>query len=259
MCRSLPKSCLLKSCLLSLVLAALLAIPAIAETRSFRLGAPGELGDTGLLTFLLPRFSLKTGIRIELVETGEPSDAFLSDREGETPVFTGLGRTWFLEVPASSNGSASRFRDWLTGEVGRKTIEAFKPDGTAPFTAAAAGAETDTPVLITGDAAMGEQLAVRNCGRCHMVNEATRMTSIGSTPSFAVLRGLKNWQVRFESFFARNPHPAFTIIDGVTEPFDETRPPPIVPLELTLGELDAILAFVSRIEPADLGAPIQYQ
>ena len=92
-----------------------------------------------------------------------------------------------------------------------------------------------------------------------MVNEATRMTSIGSTPSFAVLRGLANWQERFESFFSRNPHPSFTVLDGVSEPFDETRPPPIVPLELSLAELDAILAFVSRIPPADLGAPIQYQ
>jgi hypothetical protein len=32
-----------------------------------------------------------------------------------------------------------------------------------------------------------------------------------------------------------------------------------VPVEMTLEDLEAILAFVSRIPPADLGAPIQYQ
>jgi hypothetical protein len=73
------------------------------------------------------------------------------------------------------------------------------------------------------------------------------------------MRGFSNWRARFAGFFAINPHPSFTIIEDVTEPFDQTRPPPIVPLEMTLDDLDAILAFVSRIAPADLGAPLQYQ
>ncbi len=39
-------------------------------------------------------------------------------------------------------------------------------------------------------------------------------------------------------------------------PFDESRPSPIVPLRITLDDLDAILAYVATIEPAQLsGAP----
>ncbi|WP_428671596.1 hypothetical protein [Roseibium sp.] len=250
---------LLKSCLLSLLLGTMIAISAKAETRSFRLGAPEALAQTGFLKYLLPRFSLKTGIRIELVPEGEAAEAVIAVEAPGIPVFSGLGKDWVLAVVEPRDPHAASFEDWLAGDVGRKTIEAFKPGGTAIFAAAAARSETVRPLLVDGDAAAGERLSVRHCGRCHMVNEATRMTSIGSTPSFAVLRGLSNWHERFESFFARNPHPAFTIIDGVTEPFDSNRPPPIVPLEISLGELDAILAFVSRIPPADLGAPIQYQ
>jgi hypothetical protein len=73
------------------------------------------------------------------------------------------------------------------------------------------------------------------------------------------MRSFTDWRARFEAFFALNPHPSFTQVDGVTEPFDISRPSPIAPVEITLDELDAILAFVSRIPPADLGAPIQYQ
>jgi len=230
-----------------------------AQSRSFRLGAPDALAETGFLKYLLPRFSLKTGIRIELVGEGEAAEVVLSATRDGTAVFSGLGRTWTLKVEDAGNDHAMRFRNWLTGDIGRRTIDSFEADGEQLFTASIAEEKDTGPVVLSGNAAEGEKLAVLHCGRCHSVNEATRLTTIGSTPSFAVMRGFSDWQVRFEAFFVLNPHPSFTIIDGVTEPFDITRPPPIVPLQLTLDELEAILAFVSRIEPADLGAPIQYQ
>ena len=92
-----------------------------------------------------------------------------------------------------------------------------------------------------------------------MVNEKTRMTTIGSTPSFALMRSFPDWDSRFEGFYALNPHPSFTIVAEVTGPFDETRPPPIAPLELSLEDIEAILAFVRTIEPADLGSPLKVQ
>jgi len=244
--------------LLGLALVTLASATVSAQSRGFRLSAPEALVASGFLKHLLPRFSLKTQVRIELVSAGE-ADARLSSEGKGTPVFEGLDATWVLVVLTPDNEHVDRFRDWITSEVGHRTIGAYKPDGKARFTAAATRQDEDEQVVLSGNVAEGEQLAVRHCGRCHMVNEATRLTTIGSSPSFAVMRSFADWQARFEAFFALNPHPSFTLIDGVTEPFDASRPSPIVPLEMTLDELDAILAFVSRIPPADLGAPIQYQ
>lgn len=230
-----------------------------ANSKKIRLAVPDELVSSGFLKHLLPRFSLKTGIRFELLAEGAAADAALSQEQGGTAVFSGLGKDWFLIASAADNANLVRFEDWITGEVGRKTIDSFKSDGKSPFTAAVARAGEQETVVLSGDAVRGEKLAVVHCGRCHMVNEATRLTTIGSSPSFAVMRSFADWKARFEAFFALNPHPSFTQIDGVTEPFDPARPSPIAPLEITLTELDAILAFVSRIPAADLGAPIQYQ
>ncbi|EAV42417.1 hypothetical protein SIAM614_22587 [Stappia aggregata IAM 12614] len=233
--------------------------PGIAQSRSFRLGVPDVIAETGFLQYLLPRFSLKTGIRIEIVGDTAPSELRLSEGASGRAVFSGLGKTWVLTTPDEPNEHAVRFRDWLTGDIGRRTVDAFEANGKQVFTAALKQDDDSGPVLLSGDAIRGEQLAVLHCGRCHMVNEATRLSTIGSSPSFAVMRSFTDWQMRFEAFFALNPHPAFTVIEGVTEPFDISRPSPIVPVEMTLEDLDAILAFVSRIPPADLGAPIQYQ
>lgn len=233
--------------------------PGNAQSRSFRLSVPDAIAETGFLKYLLPRFSLKTGIRIEIVGEAEASELRLSDGGAGVAVFSGLGKTWSLTTHEETNEHADRFRDWLTGDVGRRTVDAFEENGKQVFTAALEQVEDNGPVVLSGDAVRGEKLAVLHCGRCHMVNEATRLSTIGSSPSFAVMRSFSDWQMRFEAFFALNPHPAFTVIDGVTEPFDITRPSPIVPVEMTLEELEAILAFVSRIPPADLGAPIQYQ
>ncbi|MEO9776676.1 hypothetical protein [Roseibium sp.] len=250
-------------CLLSLVpgliAGAFGLVPAGAAGKSFRLSAPQTLVASGFMKHLLPRFSLKTQVRIELVGEDAAADArFVAGGTGRA-VFSGLDQIWTFEILDADNAHLARFEDWITGKVGRNTISAYRPGGKALFSAAAARQQAPEAVVLSGDAIEGEKLSVLHCGRCHMVNEATRMSTIGSSPSFAVMRAFSDWQYRFEAFFALNPHPSFTMIDGVTEPFDITRPPPMVPLELTLEELEAILAYVSRIPPADLGAPIQYQ
>lgn len=230
-----------------------------ADAKSFRLSAPDDLVASGFLKHLLPRFSLKTGIRIEIVPEVSAAEAGFSASSDGTPAFSGLGKDWYLAVPDAENEQVARFEAWLTGDVGKKTIDAFKPEGAQLFTAAVAKPKEAVSDAISGDVVSGEKLAVVHCGRCHMVNEATRLTTIGSTPSFAVMRSFSDWRVRFEAFFALNPHPSFTQVAGVTEPFDISQPSPITPVEITVSELDAILAFVSRIPPADLGAPIQFQ
>ena len=251
----------------------------------FTLAAPDELATSGLLKFILPRFSFKANIGIDTVTGHVPLGVDASPA---------LSEVWLIELPvdgidldyspdvvlehAFSRGDDAssvryatvmrrdgaieqvrKFVDWLHSEVGHRTIAAFRDDGVQVYFPAAQVSVEVAQVELPGNAAEGERLSLQHCGRCHVVNESNRMAGLGSTPSFRALRANDKWQERFESFFARNPHPSFTQIEGITEPFHVSRPPPIVPLELTLQDVEAILAYVSRIEPADLGAPVMTQ
>ncbi len=246
------------------VRAALIAIAFVAPAAApaaegFRLSAPAELSETGFLKYVLPRFSLKTGIRIETVDAGEAAEAALSNGAEGRAVFAGPGGTWRIVLNDTGHAGAARFADWLGSDVGQRTITGFKIDDQALFTTPQADAAEVTVAAFEGDAKSGMDLSHRHCGRCHVVSDGNRMNSIGSTPSFFVLRTFSDWDRRFRAFFVLNPHPAFTQVAGVTEPFPISRPPPIIPVEITVDELDDILAYVAKIAPADLGAPIEHQ
>ncbi|MEO0760718.1 MAG: hypothetical protein AAFZ09_02745 [Pseudomonadota bacterium] len=104
----------------------------------------------------------------------------------------------------------------------------------------------------------GEKLATFACGRCHVVSERNRMGGIGSTPSFAAMRTIEDWERRFRTFYALRPHGAFTQVEGVTPPFDPLRPPAIHPVEVTEADIEAIVDFARSIPPKDLGAPLPF-
>lgn len=226
-----------------------------AQDAPLKLAVPEALETSGFVKFIVPRFSLKTSIRIERVAQAE--DAQMRFGTEGTVVFVGLGEEWgFI-----SNGDprADRFLKWLKSDVGKRTIESFtSPDGET-FASEVKAAEIEEETTYDGNAKRGEELSLSLCGRCHVVNEKNRMNGVGSTPSFAVLRGLSNWDTRIATFHELNPHPSFTQIEDVTDPFDPTLPSPIAPLQMTLDDLDAILAYVAGLQAADLGAPIQSQ
>ena len=231
-------------------------VPALPQQSGFGLEVPQSLESTGFLRFIVPRFSLKTGIKIE-IQAADPEAVFST--ESGTPIMEGLGQNYYLQVfrtESTRSKSAQRFADWLGSDVGGRTIEQFTIDGVSVFTAIDSGPEVETATVFTGDAVRGEAYSYTNCGRCHVIGEANRMKGIGSTPSFALLRALPDWEERFITFFVRIPHPAITQLEGVSEPFDPARPPTIAPLMLTVDDLDDILSFVSTVEPADLGAPL---
>lgn len=241
----------------------LAAAGAEAEERRIAIAASPELIESGLMKHMLPRFSLKTGIRTTPVplETGAMADVLLGPavdggrpvfRAGDTVYLAGLGEGGRTEL-------ATRFLDWLASEIGQRTVASFAPDGKALYEAAAGARVEAKGPAVTGDAMAGERLSLVHCGRCHVVGPKNRMAGIGSTPSFAMLRTLGDWERRFRAFFTLNPHPAFTQVPGVTPPFDEARPPPIAPLEIALDDLDAILAYVASIAPADLAEPLKYE
>ncbi|WP_297767342.1 hypothetical protein [uncultured Roseovarius sp.] len=228
-----------------------------ADDKRFRLSAPAVLVDSGLLDYLLPRFSLKTGVRIEVVGVADEADVTLG-RETGRAVFKGEGAVWRM-ARAGDHPGAARFAEWLTSEIGQRTVTSYEVAGRAPFTLPEVAEEAEAVPDFDGDASEGKRVSLTQCGRCHVVAPENRMNAMGSTPSFAVLRTMPDWAARFQSFYALRPHAAFTQVEDVTAPFPINRPSPIVPVEVTLDEVEAILAYVAEMAPADLGAPIQFQ
>ena len=221
--------------------------------KTFRLSIPDSLTETGFPQYLLPRFSLKTGTRIERVGPEDAADASFGDTG--RAAFADANQVWSMEV--GDDPDAKAFAEWLFSAVGRNTIDSFTVDGDTPFSSTVKEERQVVELSFDGDVSKGADLSLALCGRCHVVSEANRMKAIGSTPSFKVLRALPDWGDRFQAFYALNPHPAFTQIADVTPPFDISRPSPIAPVEMTLDDLDHILAFVAAETPADLGAPIE--
>jgi hypothetical protein len=235
-----------------------LPVSALADDRLVRVAVPEVLLDSGLMKHILPRFSLKTQIKVHPVEAGDTSAEMSFGTQGR-PVFEGAGQVWNIAVAAPDHPGTKRFVDWLFSDVGRNTVTSFAPHGTVLFTLPAAGVAEVQVLEYDGDRALGLQVSQAKCGRCHAVSEAGRKKSIGSTPSFFVLRGFADWDERFSAFYTLKPHPSFTQVEDVTEPFPPNRPPPIFPIQVTLDELEDILAYVAILEPADLGAPLQHQ
>lgn len=232
--------------------------PLSAQGKSFELAIPKALVDTGLPRYLLPRFALKHGTRVTPVAPGQSRAAEITTRRrrGAQPVFSGGGITYYLRHD-SDNPHAARFAVWLNSDIGKRTLSSFP--GEVKFSGDIKVEEVEVKVTLTGSAVNGKSQSLTKCGRCHVVAQANRMAGIGSTPSFFVLRTLADWTRRFETFYVRKPHPSFTQIPDVTEPFSAQRPTPIHPLTLSLEQLDDILAYVGQLAPADLGAPIQHQ
>ncbi|WP_298837056.1 hypothetical protein [uncultured Roseobacter sp.] len=230
-------------------------LPGVSGAEELRLAVPEALKASGLAQFIVPRFSLKTSVRITRVDEGAAAEMQFTD--GGTAVFQGAGQRWGLEH--NGDPRAVRFLDWLRSDVGKRTIESFTAEDGTTYSAELTVVKAELDVSFDGDSNKGEALSLTLCGRCHVINESNRMNGMGSTPSFRVLRSFSDWDRRFANFHLLNPHPSFTQIDGVTDPFDPSLPSPIVPVELTVDDLEAILAYVSGVTPADLGAPLQLQ
>lgn len=247
------------ACALVLLTAIAGAATAASAAEALRLGVSERLVETGLLKYVLPRFSLKTGVRIELVDEGAHAHMALAAGGGGRAVFTGHGQTWRMRIRDRDHAGAARLADWLTSEVGHRTIAAYQVDGAAPFAPAVIAEVEEAPLEFDGDKAQGLTLSQAHCGRCHVVARDTGDTSIGSTPSFFALKAMADWDMRFQIFYVLNPHPAFTQVEGVTDPFPIDRPSPIVPVTITPEDMEDILTYVAGLAPADLGEPLVHQ
>lgn len=93
----------------------------------------------------------------------------------------------------------------------------------------------------------GQEISELHCSRCHVVDDDKPFTGISSTPSFSLMvNRLSNWEDRFNTFFARRPHPAFLILEGSENPL--VKEPATVPIELRLNDVEKIVEFARTLK-----------
>ncbi|VAX07183.1 hypothetical protein MNBD_ALPHA03-1451, partial [hydrothermal vent metagenome] len=86
-----------------------------------------------------------------------------------------------------------------------------------------------------------------NCTRCHVVGDYNPNGGISSTPSFQLMvNALKDYQERFNTFYARPPHPAVIIIKGIKKLDD--LPFNAAPVTLTQKNVKDITAFAKTLK-----------
>ena len=97
----------------------------------------------------------------------------------------------------------------------------------------------------------GREVVRQHCTRCHVVPNMNPYGGIGSTPSFAALKWLSDWEHRFEVFYTLPPHPALVSIQGVSEERSASLPVFVAEIELQIDDVEAILYFVRTLETPD--------
>lgn len=102
------------------------------------------------------------------------------------------------------------------------------------------------PAAASGDAESGRKLAVQHCGRCHVIPDYNPMGGIGSTPSFRLLLGMDDGMIRFETFYARRPHPSFIRLAGVKPP--TKLPTAAEAVELSRDDFDDLMAYLEDLK-----------
>lgn len=96
------------------------------------------------------------------------------------------------------------------------------------------------------EAQKGQAIAEKHCARCHVIGSQNSMGGIGSTASFQMIAGMPDGLIRFQTFYARRPHPAFLTVPGI--PKWSKAPAYATEFTMTLDEVDNIVAFVKTLE-----------
>lgn len=214
----------------------------------------------GLIDYLLPRFGLKTQVRFSrLPQDGDLQFTLRSDPDA-IPIFElNDGSIGYLRAArwVQDDPAYLAFRDWLLSEAGRATILDYRESGVAIAVPVDPEPEAEIPVVIVGDPAVGQSLSLTHCSRCHKVDRAAKYSGMDSSPSFHAMRGFDDWFVRFSSFYTVSPHKALISVRGSGIEKDRELIT-IAPIDLTIEQVNDIVAFVHTLEPLDLGRPIQY-
>ncbi|MGI9380701.1 MAG: c-type cytochrome [Methyloligellaceae bacterium] len=98
------------------------------------------------------------------------------------------------------------------------------------------------------DIKRGQLISEQHCSRCHVVGDFNPTGGISSTPSFQLLvKRRPDYKERFETFYARRPHPAFLLMEGIERPLKHV-PPNAYPVPLTVDEVNCIVAFIETLK-----------
>jgi len=170
-----------------------------------------------LIQYIVPRFSLKTRIRFDRVETAGDLRLVIQQSEHGVAIFSlASGETVYLEPNGSalSDPDYLGFVDWLLSDPGRAAIADFRQDGAQVAFPMAAIEEAPVQVTIVGDPGHGQELSVSHCRRCHKVDRADKYSGIGNAPSFHAMRSFDDWFLRFSTFYTVSPHKALISVNG---------------------------------------------
>ena len=96
-----------------------------------------------------------------------------------------------------------------------------------------------------GDAKKGRDIAIAHCSRCHVVGDHNPFGGIGSTPSFQLLARRSDYLERFQTFFARRPHPVFVRVPDV--PRWTEIPSHVAEFDVTLENIEDLISFVETL------------
>ena len=228
---------------------------ALALSLSHQKAVPADL-----VQYILPRFSLKTRVRFDRVQTS--GDIQLSTEEPDvgTAIFTlASGAVVYVgtSVSLAEDPDYIALVDWLLSEPGRATIADFRQDGSQVAFPVEAAEAAPIEVVIVGDVDNGRQLSMNHCRRCHKVDRADKYAGIGNSPSFHAMRSFDDWYVRFSTFYAVSPHKALISVKGSGIEKDRNLIA-IAPIDLEISDINDIVAFVHSLTPLDLGKPIQF-
>jgi len=97
-----------------------------------------------------------------------------------------------------------------------------------------------------GNAEKGRAVAEKHCSRCHVIDRHNPMGGIGSTASFQMIAKMSDYLERFQTFYARRPHPAFLRIPGIAR--WSSQPGYATEFTITLEQVDDIVAFAKTLE-----------
>ena len=86
--------------------------------------------------------------------------------------------------------------------------------------------------------------------RCHVVGDLNKFGGIGSTPSFQLIAGMEDGMERFQTFYARRPHPNFVRVPDL--PRFSKAPPYAIPFTVTQSSIEDLMAFVKTLKVRDV-------
>ena len=260
-CLNVTRWCQLIRKTIKLLIASWLSVLLVSQPEVHALSLSHDRAvPANLIQYILPRFSLKTRIRFDRVDSAGDLRLVTQQSKRSVALFSlASGETVYLEPNESALNDPGYlgFVDWLLSDPGRAAIADFREDGAQIAFPVAAIEEAPVQITIVGDPSHGQELSVSHCRRCHKVDRADKYSGIGNAPSFHAMRSFDDWFLRFSTFYTVSPHKALISVNGSGIEKDRELIT-IAPIDLEMTDINDIVAFVHKLTPLDLGQPIQF-